>query len=82
MLVLRRKVGETVQIGDDIEVTVLAVEGDRIKLGLQAPLDVEIVRKELLDEVTAENKRASVIQPSLEVLKQLQKLSKENKRDM
>lgn len=76
MLVLRRKVGETVQIGDDIEVTVLAVEGDRVKLGMQAPLDVEIVRKELLDEVTEENKRASAVKPSLELLKQLQELSK------
>ncbi|MFS8580225.1 MAG: carbon storage regulator CsrA, partial [Novibacillus thermophilus] len=54
MLVLRRKVGETLVIDENIEVVVLQVEGDRVKLGIQAPKDVEIVRKELLDAVEEE----------------------------
>ena len=48
MLVLRRKVGESVVIGGNIQVVVLAVEGDRVKIGFQAPLGVNIVREELL----------------------------------
>lgn len=74
MLVLRRKVGETLLIGDDIELVVLGVEGDRVKLGIQAPKEIEIIRKELLDEVTEENKRASAVVPSKELLKQLKEL--------
>lgn len=48
MLVLRRKVGESVIIGGDIRVMVLAVEGERVKIGFQAPDGVSIVREELL----------------------------------
>lgn len=50
MLVLRRKVAETVTIGKDIRVTVLAIEGDRVKIGIEAPKYVDIVRTELLAE--------------------------------
>ena len=48
MLVLRRKVGEAVVINGNIRVKVLAVEGDRIKIGIEAPQGVNIVREELL----------------------------------
>lgn len=75
MLVLRRKVGETLLIGDDIELVVLEVEGDRVKLGIQAPQDVEVIRKELLDQVTEENKLASSSKPSVDMLKQLKDIS-------
>mgnify|MGYP001290562746 CR=1 FL=1 len=81
MLVLRRKVGESLIVGDDIELVVLGVEGDRVKLGIQAPKDVEIVRKELLDAVTEENKRASTVKPSAELLQQLRRMG-EGKKDV
>ncbi len=48
MLVLRRKVGEGILLGGSIRVCILAVEGQRVKLGLEAPPDVGIVREELL----------------------------------
>lgn len=48
MLVLRRKVGESICIGDTIVVTILAVEGQRIKIGVSAPDEVSVVREELL----------------------------------
>jgi carbon storage regulator len=48
MLVLRRKVGETIVLDGVISVSVLAVEGERVKLGITAPIDVTIVREELL----------------------------------
>lgn len=48
MLVLRRKVGETIILDGVISVSVLAVEGERVKIGITAPLEVTIVREELL----------------------------------
>ena len=48
MLVLRRKVGESIVLAGVIHVAVLAVEGDRVKIGISAPPDVNIVREELL----------------------------------
>ncbi|WP_220196872.1 carbon storage regulator [Ktedonospora formicarum] len=48
MLILRRKVGERIVIGDTIHLSVLAIEGERVKLGVEAPPHVPIVREELL----------------------------------
>ncbi len=56
MLVLRRKVGEAIVLNGVITVYVLAVEGERVKLGINAPPDVVIVRQELLDAVSQENR--------------------------
>ena len=58
VLVLRRKVGETVMLGDSIEVQVLAVEGDTVKLGFAAPRNVQILRKEVYDALMQENRQA------------------------
>ncbi len=76
MLVLSRKKGESIVIGDDIELTVLSVEGDTIKLGIQAPKQIEIFRKEILASVQENNENA-VIDPK-EFLAQLIKTQKEN----
>lgn len=51
MLVLRRKVGESIVLNEAISICVLAVEGERVKLGISAPSDVTVVRKELLNDV-------------------------------
>ncbi len=48
MLVLRRKVGESIILAGVISISVLAVEGERVKIGINAPADVTIVREELL----------------------------------
>ncbi len=48
MLVLRRKVGESIILSGMISISVLAVEGERVKIGITAPADVTIVREELL----------------------------------
>ncbi|WP_037287184.1 carbon storage regulator CsrA [Saccharibacillus sacchari] len=60
MLVLSRKKGETIVIGDDIELTVLSVEGDTVKLGIKAPKQVDIMRKEILVSVQENNQNAAV----------------------
>ncbi len=51
MLVLSRKPGEAVIVGEHIRVVVLNIQGDRVSLGLAAPADVPILREELLEEV-------------------------------
>ncbi|WP_121611021.1 carbon storage regulator CsrA [Mesobacillus foraminis] len=59
MLVLTRKNGETIKIGDDIEITVVASKNDQVKIGIKAPKNVEIYRKEIYDMITSENQQAS-----------------------
>ncbi|MDV2582848.1 carbon storage regulator CsrA [Alkalibacillus haloalkaliphilus] len=59
MLVLTRKQGESIQINDDIEIKVLSVDGDQIKLGIDAPKHVDIHRKEVYQQITQENQEAS-----------------------
>lgn len=58
MLVLSRKLNESIMIGNDIEVTVLAVEGEQIKLGINAPKNIEIHRKEIYLSIQLENNQA------------------------
>ena len=59
MLVLGRKKGESIVIDDDIEIIVTSVEGETVKLGINAPKHITIHRKEVYLEIQEENKRAS-----------------------
>ena len=54
MLILTRRVGETVVIGEDISVTVLGVKGNQIRLGINAPKDVDVHRQEIFDRIKSE----------------------------
>jgi carbon storage regulator len=74
MLVLTRKLKEAIQIGDDIEITVLAISGDQVKLGINAPKHVEIHRKEVYLAIQKENNEASLASKDL-----LQKLNEQIK---
>ncbi len=53
MLVLSRKTGESVMIGDDIEITLVSTEGSKVRIGIQAPSDVPVHRKEIYLEILA-----------------------------
>jgi len=55
VLILTRKPGESILIGDDIWVTVLDVDGERVKLGIEAPRTVAVLRQELLEQVKESN---------------------------
>ncbi|MGE7660308.1 carbon storage regulator CsrA [Peribacillus sp. NPDC097197] len=59
MLVLTRKPNESIVIGNDIEITVLAIEGEQIKLGINAPKNVDIHRKEVYLSIQQENNEAA-----------------------
>lgn len=82
MLVLKRKAGEVVRIGNDIEVHILAVEGDVIKLGFEAPKSVQIMRSELYDAIRAENIQAGSqkTEQSLQLLNLLANKAKEKEK--
>lgn len=74
MLVLTRKKGETIIIGEEIEVTVLDIKGDNIKIGISAPKSVSIVRKEIYLAVKEENTEA--LQSNRHNLKDIAKIIK------
>ncbi|MCL2030229.1 MAG: carbon storage regulator CsrA [Oscillospiraceae bacterium] len=60
MLVLTRKLGQSITLGDNIRVTVLSMEGDRVSLGIDAPREVRVFRSELLDATRQANKESQV----------------------
>jgi carbon storage regulator len=59
MLVLSRKPEQSLLLGDDIVVTVLGIEGDRVKLGIQAPRSVSVLRQEVYHQVQSSNTSAA-----------------------
>jgi len=59
MLVLTRKSNECILVGDNIKVTVIGIEGDRVKLGIEAPQNIRVIREELLMEIENENRMAA-----------------------
>ena len=63
MLVLSRQRDETIMIGDDIEVTVVDIRGDKVRLGINAPKDVPVHRKEVYDAIRRENRAAAQVKP-------------------
>ena len=80
MLVLTRRVDESIAIGDDILVTVLAVEGDRVKIGITAPREITILRQEVFDAIQAQNRLQEKLAnaPAPDTFEQLRRLLAED----
>jgi len=64
MLVLPRRRDESIVIGDNVVVTVVDIRGDKVRLGIDAPIEVPVHRKEVLEAIQRENLRASQMKPS------------------
>jgi carbon storage regulator len=63
MLVLTRKLGENIRIGDTVKITVLEVRSGQVKLGIEAPADVKVHREEIYARIQEENRRAQTWKP-------------------
>jgi carbon storage regulator len=64
MLVLTRKSNQSIMIGDDVEVTVLSIMGEKVRIGIQAPRDIPVFRTEVYLEIKEERKSGQRDQPS------------------
>ncbi|MDL0421340.1 carbon storage regulator CsrA [Caldibacillus thermoamylovorans] len=74
MLILTRKKGETIQIGNGIEIKIVSIQGDQVKIGIEAPKTVEVYRKEIYEQIQEENKQAATTTTNiLELIKKSQK---------
>lgn len=71
MLALARKINQSIMIGSDIEITLLEIKGDQVKIGINAPKSVPIYRKEIYMQIQDENKKASEGEIDVEVLNKL-----------
>ena len=65
MLILTRRVGETLMIGDNISVTVLGVKGNQVRLGINAPKDVAVHREEIFERIRHEQNDGAAIEENV-----------------
>jgi carbon storage regulator len=65
MLILTRRVGESVVIGDDVSVTILGVKGNQVRIGVTAPMDVSVHRQEIYERIKKEQSGEPVPESSL-----------------
>ena len=78
MLVLARRINESIMIGDEIEIVVVEIKGEKIRLGIRAPRSVSVHRAEVYKEIQEQNKEAAKTTPqSLEGLGKLLKKKKQ-----
>ncbi len=80
MLILTRKIGESIAIGDDIQIHVVDIRGSQVKLGILAPKEVEIYREEVYLKIQEENRLAAqVSKDALSSVENLEKLIRKDK---
>ena len=80
MLVLARKLNESIMIGDDIEIVVIDIKGDQVKLGIKAPRKITVHRKEIYQEIKQENIAAMGSEFDPDKLRDLSELFKKEKK--
>jgi carbon storage regulator len=78
MLVLTRKKNQSIIIADNIEIVVVDIKGDQIKLGVNAPKNISVHRKEVYEEIQRENKLAATTQININKVRELESILKGN----
>jgi carbon storage regulator len=74
MLILARRIGESIMVGDQVEISVVDIKGDQVKLGIKAPSQVKVYRREVYAAIQEENRAAAAASPgNLPVLDELMK---------
>jgi carbon storage regulator len=63
MLVLSRQRDESIIIGDNVQITVVDIRGDKVRLGIEAPAEISVHRKEIFDAIQRENRKAAGLAP-------------------
>ncbi|MEC0227891.1 carbon storage regulator CsrA [Paenibacillus alba] len=76
MLILSRKKGQSILIGNNIEIFISAIDGDQIKIGIQAPKEINVLRKEIYESIQASNIEASKAKVNPALLKKMSNLKK------
>lgn len=76
MLILTRKLDESLIIGDNIEIKVIKIEDGKVRLGISAPKSIDVHRKEIYDMIVNENRQASAVDVEYEKLKGLFEINK------
>jgi len=71
MLALSRRLNESIMLGKDIEITVLEIKGDQVKIGIVAPRAVPVYRKEIFLQIEEENRKAVSMEQSKETIEKL-----------
>ncbi|MCC3374075.1 carbon storage regulator CsrA [Cohnella sp. REN36] len=71
MLILSRKKGQSIVIGDNIEIYVVGTEGDQVKIGIAAPDQIKVYRKEVYESIKESNRQALASPEQLQTMKQL-----------
>lgn len=67
MLILSRKKDESIIVGNDIEIIVIGIEDDKVKLGINAPKNIDIHRKEIYLQIQEENQKASQVKNNINI---------------
>ena len=81
MLVLARRTNQSIMIGDDIEIVIVDIKGDQVKLGVKAPKDISVFRTEIYEEIQEENRKAASSNINLADLGKLKDILKKKKPD-
>jgi len=81
MLVLSRKKGQSIMIGNDIEISIIDIQGEQVRIGINAPRNVTVHRKEVFEEIIKENREAALVSVNPELIKGINIKRNENQKD-